>query len=279
MILTATPPARQFAGSAADFESPDSRAVSQPSQHVSGPHINLSPAERKVSVAAGAVLAMLGLGRGGIVGWSIAGVGVAAILRGATGYSPVYQSLGIDTHRDPQSSHNNVDGGIRVSEAMLIGKPADELYNFWRKFDNLPQFMFYLKSVTVHDDRHSRWVATAPKIAGGEVAWEAEITTDVPNEQIAWRSLPGSEIDCKGEIRFSKALGDRGTNVSVFMEYTPPAGRIGHWVATLFGESPERQIREGLRNFRQLMETGEIPTVKGQSRGTCTGRGKRDQSA
>jgi uncharacterized membrane protein len=107
------------------------------------------------------------------------------------------------------------------------------------------------------------------------VVWDAEITEDVPNERIAWRSLPGSEIDTAGHIRFTPAMGDRGTEVHVSMNYVPPAGRFGHWVATLFGESPQRQMRDDLRNFKRLMETGELPTTEGQPHGTCSGRGIR----
>jgi len=73
-------------------------------------------------------------------------------------------------------------------------------------------------------------------------------------------------------------MGDRGTEVHVFMDYVPPAGKLGHLVATLFGEAPRRQMREDLRNFKRLMECGEIPSINGQPRGTCTGRGARDRN-
>jgi len=117
-------------------------------------------------------------------------------------------------------------------------------------------------------------VADAPSIAGGSVSWDAEITHDEPNRFIAWRSLPGSQVEMVGAIRFARALGDRGTEVHVFINYIPPAGIIGHAIATLFGESPRRQMRYDLQNFKRLMETGEIPTTKGQPRGTCSGQGK-----
>jgi uncharacterized membrane protein len=123
------------------------------------------------------------------------------------------------------------------------------------------------------NDGRFHWVAKAPSIAGGQVEWDAQITADEHGSLIGWRSLPGSQVDHVGQIRFEKALGDRGTNVHVFMDYMPPAGKLGHWLATLFGEAPPRQMRDDLKNFKRMMETGEILTTVGQPRGTCTGEG------
>jgi uncharacterized membrane protein len=50
---------------------------------------------------------------------------------------------------------------------------------------------------------------------------------------------------------------------------------VGKWVARLFGEEPHQQIRDDLRNFKRVLETGEIPTIQGQPRGDCAGSGRR----
>jgi uncharacterized membrane protein len=247
-------------------------------QQQSQQEMNVGQNERTVSVAAGAILAAMGLARRSIPGMLIAGVGGALVYRGVTGRCPMYESMGLDTAH-PKSADGDVEEeiderGIHVEQAYLINKSAEELYQFWRNFENLPRIMTHLQSVKVLDDRRSHWVATAPRIIGGKVEWDAEITSDEPNSRIAWRSMPGSEVDHIGEIRFSKAMGDRGTEVHVSMEYVPPAGKLGHWIATLFGESPRRKMRDDLRNFKRLMETGEIPTIIGQPHGTCTGEGE-----
>jgi uncharacterized membrane protein len=238
--------------------------------------------ERAISVTAGSILALAGLSRASLPGLLIAGVGGAMIFRGATGHCPAYEALGVDTARQSGNEGSPekqiADRGIHVEQAYLINRSPEDLYHFWRDFENLPGIMTHLQSVQVLDERRSHWIARAPKIAGGKVEWDAEITRDDPNQLIAWRSLPGSQIDCTGQIRFSKAMGDRGTEVHVFMDYVPPAGRLGHWVATIFGEAPRRQMRDDLRNFKRLKETGEIPTIIGQPRGTCLGRGKRERS-
>jgi len=187
------------------------------------------------------------------------------IYRGATGYCPMYAAMNVQAPPD--------DRGTHVEQAFIINRSPEDLYSYWRNFENLPNIMSHLQEVRVIDNRKSHWVADAPSIAGGSAEWDAEITHDEPNRLIAWQSLPGPQVEMKGAIRFAKALGDRGTEVHVFINYVPPAGMIGHAIATLFGESPRRQMRSDLMSFKRLMETGEIPTTVGQPRGTCTGSG------
>jgi len=244
-----------------------------------GARINVGPAERIVSAAAGSILAVLGLSRRSLPGLLAAGVGGSLIYRGASGHCHLHGALGIDTARRPgaRSDEDLHERGIHVEQAFLINRSPEELYGFWRNLENLPSILRHVKAVQVLDATRSRWVVDAPRIAGGKVEWEAEITRDEPNAFIAWRSLPGSEVDTTGQIRFARAMGDRGTEVHVFMEYLPPAGKVGHWIATLFGSSPKTLIREDLRNFKRIQELGEIPTIRGQPRGTCTGRGKRQE--
>ena len=237
---------------------------------------NVGRGERIVSIAAGSILAALGLYRRSLPGLLSAGVGGSLLYRGATGHCHLYDALGLDTARRPgaRDDEDLHDRGIHVEQAFLINKSPEELYSFWRDLENLPSFLRHVKSIRVLDDLRSHWVVDAPRIAGGKVEWDAEITKDEPNAFIAWRSLPGSQVATTGQIRFAQAMGDRGTEVHVFMEYLPPAGKVGHWIATLFGSSPKTLIREDLRNFKRFQELGEIPTVRGQPRGTCTGRGK-----
>ena len=146
--------------------------------------------------------------------------------------------------------------GVKVEKSVTIDRPAHELYAFWRDFENLPRFMEHLESVTVIDARRSHWVAKAP--AGQRVEWDAEIHNEIPDELIAWRSLPGSEIANAGSVHF-ESLGDGATDVRVVLSYEPPAGRVGDAVARLFGEAPSQQVEDDLRRFKQVMEAGEVP--------------------
>src|SRR5215813_10914707 len=159
---------------------------------------------------------------------------------------------------------------IRVAQAVTINRSPEEIYRYWRDFQNLPRFMKHLESVRATGERRSHWVANAP--AGRTVEWDAEITEDRPNELIAWRSLEGSDVDSVGYVRFERAPGGRGTVVRMEKRYRPPAGMAGATVAKLLGEGLEREIKNGLRRFKQIMEVGEIITTEGQSAG-------RDSSA
>jgi uncharacterized membrane protein len=238
--------------------------------------LNVGDTERIVSASAGAILVAQGLVRRDLVGWLIAGIGGALAYRGATGHCHAYEAAGLNSAAENGDNHRAVeDRGTRICQSLLINKSPEELYAYWHNFENLPNIMTHLESVRVLENGRSHWVAKAPMIAGGQVEWDAEVTADEPNSRIAWRALPGGDIEHRGSIKFAKAAGDRGTNVKVVLEYYPPAGQLGRWVAKLFGEEPEQQIHDDLRNFKRIMEIGEVLTIIGQSHGTCTGKGKR----
>jgi uncharacterized membrane protein len=154
---------------------------------------------------------------------------------------------------------------VRVKKSITINRSPEEIYQFWREFQNLPRFMNDLESVQITGERRSHWVARGP--AGKRIEWDAEITEDRPNELIAWRSLEGSQVENSGLVRFEPARGKPGTVVRVELEYRPPAGVLGATVAKLLGAEPKQQVHENLHRFRQLMETGEIITTEGQPAG------------
>jgi len=259
-------------------------AQSQPSRAQQGqqPQQNVSQAERTVSLAAGSILAVLGLSRKSLPGLLVAGVGGSLVYRGVTGHCSMYESLGIDTAEDErqrqgeQSEEEQARRGIHVENAFLINRSPEDLYAYWRNFENLPKIMTHLEEVRVIDDRRSHWAARLPRVAGGQrLEWDAEITRDDPNSLIAWQSVQGSDVETSGRIRFAPAMGDRGTEVHVFMEYVPPGGMLTAMLAPLLSKGSKRMIREDLRNFKRIMEVGEIPTIIGQPHGTCTGQGER----
>lgn len=155
---------------------------------------------------------------------------------------------------------------LRVEKTVTIqNKSAEQLYNFWHNFENLPTFMQHLKSVNPISPTRSHWIAKGP--LGTTIEWDAQIVTDLKDTFISWISVEGSEIDNCGFVRFKSAPEERGTEVKVVLEYNPPGGALSATIAKLFGEEPEQQISGDLRRFKMLMEAGEIATIEGQSCG------------
>jgi uncharacterized membrane protein len=217
----------------------------------------LSPpdADRWMAIGAGAVLLAVGVTRRSTVGACLAASSAPLLYRGFTGRWP-FEANG-DAQHDSTRYALAGSGGIHVRESIRLEVPIAEVYRFWRRLDNLPQFMTHLERVTESADGRSHWVAAGP--AGFAVEWDAEIINEVENQVLAWRSLPGSDVVTAGSVNFDSARGGRSTQVSVHLQYAPPAGRAGALVAYLFGREPSQTVREDLRHFKQLLEAGEIP--------------------
>lgn len=146
-------------------------------------------------------------------------------------------------------------GTIRVSKSVIIDRSPEEVYAYWRDFENLSRFMTHLESVEVTGENRSHWRAKGP--AGIKVEWESEITRDEPSSMIQWRSVSG-DIRHGGCVQFERATGGRGTVVRVQMQYSPPGGAIGSGIAKLFGADPKQHVEQGLRQLKQILETGSI---------------------
>jgi uncharacterized membrane protein len=150
------------------------------------------------------------------------------------------------------------DAGELVGRTVTINQPRQQLYEFWRDFRNLPLFMDNIESVQVLDGTRSHWKVKAP--AGATVEWTSRIVEDIPGRVIAWRSEEKARVPNSGRIEFKDTSNGRGTQVTVTIVYDPPAGTLGKVIAKLFQREPNIQARRDLRRFKQLVETGEIPT-------------------
>jgi uncharacterized membrane protein len=240
---------------------------------------NVAKGERIGSVVLGAALVGLGVRRRDPMGIVAALFGGYFIARGATGHCYVYDALGVSTgsadavlapwHRDDvtgRAATVNARKAILVEQAVTIDRPREQLYAFWRDFENLPRFMDHLVSVRVDSPTRSHWAARAP--AGRTVEWDAEIVNEVPNEIIAWKSIRDADVANAGAVNFSDAPDGRGTVLRVRMDYEPPAGRLGAMLAHFTDEEPDRQIQEDLLKLKRLMESGVIdnPPARSESR-------------
>ncbi|MBW4441048.1 MAG: SRPBCC family protein [Plectolyngbya sp. WJT66-NPBG17] len=217
---------------------------------------SITDTEKWASIVSGSAMVLFGLQKRSLRGVLTALAGGSLAYHGAT----AEKSL-----TDKVSEAVGLDKALKVEKTVTIDRPAEELYNYWHNFENLPTFMKHVKSVTVSEGgKRSHWVANAP--LGQEVEWDAEVIKDEPNRLIAWASIEGADVDNSGFVRFSPAPGDRGTEVKVVMEYEIAGGRLTAALAKLFGEEPEQQVGDELRRFKQLMEAGEIATTEGQPR-------------
>jgi uncharacterized membrane protein len=235
--------------------------------------VNITRAERIASAVGGGLLAVMGLQRRSPVGFAMALIGGDLLRRSLTGHSYAYEAMGVRTA--PRGQGADVisvpyELGVRVDEAITIARPRQEVYRFWRSLGNLPRFMKNLKSVIELDGNRSHWVATAP--AGRTVKWDAIVHNEREGELIAWRSLPGSDVDHAGSVWFKDAPGGRGTEVCVELQYNPPAGALGAVFASLWGKEPGQEIREDLHRLKALLEAGEVITVEGQPSGRTASR-------
>ncbi|MGH8179702.1 MAG: SRPBCC family protein [Steroidobacteraceae bacterium] len=154
---------------------------------------------------------------------------------------------------------------IYLERSIAVSKSPEECYRFWRSFENLPRFMHSLESVRQLDEGRSRWVAKGPMAM--RLEWTSEITADRPGEEIAWRTLDDSGAANACSVKFEAAPAGRGTIVRVTLHYSPLGGALGAGLVKLLGHDPQSRIREDLRRFKQVMETGEIPTTRGQPAG------------
>jgi uncharacterized membrane protein len=206
---------------------------------------NWSPATRLVSSVGGSLLTLYGLTRRGFAKPVLSTAGLVLTTRGLTNLD-TRSIFGFGTG----------ENGIRVNKAINIFAPIDEVYRFWRNFENFPLFMNHVKEISVQNDI-SNWKVAGP--AGSTVEFQSRITHDIPNDSIGWETLPDSQVHSTGFVRFDENR-DGSTRVTVQMTYLPPAGAVGHAVAQLFGVDPRQAMHEDLIRLKTLLEEGKTST-------------------
>ena len=204
---------------------------------------NVSTLERIAMITSGGYLLYKGLSQENKSVAKIGGGG-AMLLRGLSGYCPVYDA--VDHLKNDKASNVN----IRVNS--FIEKPINEVYNFWRDFENLPKFMTHLESVKPLSYTTSKWTAKGP--AGiGKLSWKAEIIKDEKDRLISWNSLPDSSIKNAGKVVFRPS--GNGTEIIVTISYHAPLGVAGEGAAKLLNPYFEKLVREDLENFKTYLES------------------------
>ena len=176
-----------------------------------------------------------------------------------------------------QQARSQMQNAKHAATAVFrFNATAAEAYQLWRNFENLPRFMAHLDAVHVLNDRHSEWTAKGP--LDSRVRWHAELTEDEANRRIAWRSLPDSQIETSGWVEFRDDPQGRGSTVRAQVEYSHPLDAVGRGLLTAMGANPDFVVKEDLRRFKALLETGEAPTIDGQTHGPRGVHGRVEQA-
>jgi uncharacterized membrane protein len=144
-----------------------------------------------------------------------------------------------------------------IQESIDVQAPLSTVYNQWTQFEEFPQFMEGVKSVTQLDDTSLRWVA---EVAGKEKDWIAEITEQAPDLRVAWRAMSGAEN--AGVVTFHR-IDDDTTRVTLQMDVDPEG--IVETAGTALGFL-ERRVKGDLERFKEFIESRGSET--GAWRGT-----------
>jgi uncharacterized membrane protein len=216
---------------------------------------NVADTERLVSIAAGALLLF-----NAIVKKKISLIETFAgsyfLLRGFTGYCVAYQGIG-------KKSVDFRSKNINIKTAITVNRPRHEVYAFWRRLENLPQFMKHLESVEVLDERISEWKANIPGHLG-TITWQSEIVKDDPGALLSWRSLPGSAIENAGKITFRNS-GRWATELHAVISYHAPLGIVGEKAIRVFNPLFKKMVKEDISNFKWYIETGDLAKLERNS--------------
>jgi uncharacterized membrane protein len=225
-------------------------------ENVNQPAVNIPPSERWLSVFGGSALTI----------WSLAKRGSAAIpallgsgyllYRGVTGHDSLYNALNINRAGTGRRT-------VTVQKSVTVNKPVDEVYRFWQEYEYLPRCMRRVQEAHAETEGLGHALARLFNKAGLE--WDAEAVAERENHSVTFQSNPEAGVPHNGAVYFLEAPDGRGTDVRLYLEYVPTG--LTAVLTKLFYEVTAQQLKETLRRFKQIMETGEFPTNDGQPSG------------
>lgn len=198
---------------------------------------NLTRADRLGYIVGGVALVLWALRKPSLAKTAGAGLGGWLLYQAWTGSNPMFRPLGIRVN--PHPAQAELAETLVVEETITISRPRNEVYDYWRRLENLPSY------------RESA----------------VELIRDEAGETLAWRAMRDARLVQFGSLAFRDAPGARGTIVEARLEYAPSGGSLGTALAHIMGHSPQRLIAENLRRARQLLETGVISSTEGQPSG------------
>ena len=209
---------------------------------------------------AGVALAALGLKKRGLTGLFFAGIGSGLL------FQFLRQNQFVGEGQTRRLLNTKASRSAEVQASLTIDRPIDEVWDQWRELERLPQFMSHIERVEPLGNGLWRWYARMPR-THREFYWDARIIEEVPHERLVWRSVEGSEVHNQGVVEFRKGPHGGQTEVVAKIEYRAPAGKLGAKVLDFLHAIPKQVVKEDIRNFKHVVETGEVPTIEGQPSG------------
>jgi len=157
------------------------------------------------------------------------------------------------------------DGWLSAHARQTILVEPQALYELWSDVSAIPLWQEHVVSVTPLTATQSHWVMGNPEDAEGKrIEFDSEIVEDIPGQKLAWKSIAG-DVEQAGEVHFHARIDGRGTVVTLIQHFK--IGVLANAAAATAERGPKQTVIENMRHFKELAETGEIPSVKGQAHG------------
>lgn len=199
--------------------------------------LNLTRADRVGYLVGGIALLAWALRRPSWLRGGAAGVGGWLLYQAYTGSNPLFRPLGIRVN--PRPAEADAHETLVVEDAITISRPRAEVFAYWRSAGSLPRLL----------------------------EADTEPVRETAGAELSWRGVRAGRLAHFGSLEFRDAPGGRGTIVAARLEYVPSGGSLGAALARVTGRSPQRVLADSLRRARALLETGEVPTTRGQPAG------------
>lgn len=216
--------------------------------------------DRMATAVLGGALLTLGLGRRSLGGTALALASGGLLYRSLRGRGPVLQKGGREEGALPERAAGMGAASPEVVRSISIGRPAEELFELWRKPETLTRVMADFADVRETAPGTQRWRVHAPR--GRSLEWESRILESRPGELLSWRAVAGAALPNEGWVRFRPAPGEWGTEVTLCFRFEPPGGAMGRALMERLNVVPRLLAQRALRRFKSLAETGEIPTLE-----------------
>jgi uncharacterized membrane protein len=212
---------------------------------------NVGTTDRIISAAAGLLLGYAAFRNFKKGGFALLVPASYFLLRGVNGYCAIYDLAGYSTAEGAKP--------FEFNKTLTIHRNKVEVYNFWRRLENLPLIMKHVKNVEKIDEGVYRWEA---EFNNQTFQWKAQITEDIPNERISWTTVDVSDVRNTGTVEFYDAPKNKGTELRVFMQYTPSKTKLGRLVAGFLDPVFTQMVKDDLKRFKHMMESEEFVIEK-----------------